>query len=301
MDEITRVRTNSVTEGHGTEGVQKQRANYVDCHVHVWTNDFQKYPLAAGFTQQEMIPSTFLPEDILRIAQQSAVDRVVLVQMSYYGFANSYLLDTIGQSPRVFRGVAVVNWKASHPEKQMRELARKGVRGFRIYPGSDSPSTWLDQEGFSKMFQYGADEGLAMCLLISPDAITSISRKCKEYPHTSIVIDHLAGIGENGRAREEDINALCSLAQFPQLKVKLSAFYALGEKKPPHLDLIPLIKRVYEAFGPRRLMWGSDCPFQILEETYEDSISLIRDRLDFLSSNDKDWILGKTAAEVFFR
>ena len=70
--------------------------------------------------------------------------------------------------------------------------------------------------------------------------------------------------------------------------------------KPSHLDLIPLIKRVYEAFGPTRLMWGSDCPFQVAHETYEDALSLIRDRLDFISSEDKKWMLRGTAEELFF-
>jgi predicted TIM-barrel fold metal-dependent hydrolase len=83
--------------------------------------------------------------------------------------------------------------------------------------------------------------------------------------------------------------------------VKVSAFYALGEKKPPHLDLAPLIKRVHEAFGPKRLMWGSDCPFQVQSETYSDSISLLRDHLDFLSTEDKEWMLHRTAEETFFR
>jgi predicted TIM-barrel fold metal-dependent hydrolase len=61
----------------------------------------------------------------------------------------------------------------------------------------------------------------------------------------------------------------------------------------------PLIKRVYEAFGPKRLIWGSDCPFQTREESYEDSVSLIRDRLGFLSVEDKEWMLRRSAEEFF--
>jgi predicted TIM-barrel fold metal-dependent hydrolase len=83
--------------------------------------------------------------------------------------------------------------------------------------------------------------------------------------------------------------------------VKLSAFYALGEKKPPHLELAPMIKRVHEAFGARRLMWASDCPFHTLKEPYDDSIALIRDRLAFLSAEDKQWILRRTAEEFFWK
>jgi predicted TIM-barrel fold metal-dependent hydrolase len=280
--------------------VQKKSENFIDTHVHVWTNDLQKYPISTGFTQEKMKPATFLPADILRHAQPSGVNRVVLVQMSYYGFDNSYMLDTIRQQPRVFRGIAVIDWKANHPDEIMKELSRKGVCGFRIYPGSDLPSTWLDQPGFDKMFRCGAEKHLAMCPLINPDALPSIGRQCKKYPGTPIVIDHLGSVGEGREIQEADIRALCALARYPEVKVKVSAFYALGKGEPPHLELAPLIKRVYEAFGPQRLMWGSDCPFQTVKESYEDSISLIRDRLDFITPEDRQWILRQTAEKFFF-
>jgi transposase len=87
------------------------------------------------------------------------------------------MLDMIRQQPQVFKGIAVIDWKASHPDRTMRELAKEGVRGFRIYPGSDSPSSWLDQAGFDKMFHCGADEYLAMCPLIDPDALRERLRR----------------------------------------------------------------------------------------------------------------------------
>jgi predicted TIM-barrel fold metal-dependent hydrolase len=84
--------------------------------------------------------------------------------------------------------------------------------------------------------------------------------------------------------------------------VKVSAFYALGRKTAPYLDLAPMIRRVFEDYGPRRLMWASDCPFQVENgHKYADSVSLIREKLDFLSNEDRDWLLEKTAAGLFFR
>ena len=84
--------------------------------------------------------------------------------------------------------------------------------------------------------------------------------------------------------------------------VKVSAFYALGSKQPPYEDLAALIRPVWTAFGAERLMWASDCPYQVQgEHTYEASVALVRDRLDFLSGADRDRILGGTAAEFFFR
>lgn len=285
----------------GEEDSQPTPGNYVDAHVHIWTDNFKKYPLAQGFNPQEMAPRVFSSDDILHHTKPNGVNRVLLIQMSYYGFDNSYMLEAIRQRPEVFRGIAVVDWNSSDPEAKMLGLAQHGVRGFRIFPQSVPTETCLEGEGLDRMFRCGAKENLAMCLLVNPEALPAVRRRCEKFPDTPVVIDHLARIGMAGLISENDMQALCALTRYPRVKVKVSAFYALGKKKPPHLDLAPLIKRVYEAFAPKRLMWGSDCPFQVQSETYADSISLVRDRLDFLSPSDKEWILRRTAEETFFQ
>jgi len=276
--------------------------NWIDAHVHVWTGDLKRYPLASGYTREQMKPPQFLPEEIIRHGKGSGVNRIVLIQMSYYQFDNSYMLDVIKAHPKVFGGVGIVDSNGPDPAAKMRELKKGGVRGFRIYPGKGSTAqNWLDSPGFHKMFQCGAEERLAMCPLINPDALAAVGRHCERYPNTPVVIDHMARIGATGAIREEDIKELVALARHKNVKVKVSAFYALGAKKAPYDDLAPLIRRLYDTFGPQRLMWASDCPFQTVNGTYEASVSLVADRLPFLSSTDKDWILRKTAEETYYR
>jgi predicted TIM-barrel fold metal-dependent hydrolase len=287
---------------NGGEGdSQHTPGNFVDAHVHIWTDDFQKYPLAQGFSPQDMVPRVFSYYDILHYAKPNGVKRIVLVQMSYYGFDNSYMLEAIRRLPEVFRGIAVVDWNSADLEARMQGLAQHGVRGFRIIPPNVPAETCLDGEGLDRMFRCGAKENLAMCLLVNPDALAAVRRRCENFPDTPVVIDHLARVGMAGPITENDIRALCALARCPRVKVKVSAFYALGKKKPPHLDLAPLIKRVHEAFGSKRLMWASDCPAPLQRETYAEGISLLRERLDFLSTADKEWILRRTAEETFFQ
>ena len=62
-----------------------------------------------------------------------------------------------------------------------------------------------------------------------------------------------------------------------------------------------MIRRVLDAFGPNRLMWATDGPWQVMGgHSYQDSIDLIRVRLDFLAADDRLWLLRKTAERVFF-
>ena len=272
----------------------------IDAHVHVWTDDVEKYPLADGFARAEMQPPTFFPEDILAHARPCGVERVVLVQMSHYGFDNSYMLDVMNTYAGVFSGIAVIDIQAERPDDEMRRLATLGVRGFRVQPRGDIAS-WLDGAGYERAFRYGADEKLAICPLINPDALPALGRMCERFPNTPVIVDHLCRIGASNPIREEDVEALCALARYPQVMVKVSAFYALGEKREPYVDLMPLIERVYRSFGADRLMWASDCPYQVQGAyTYAASIALIEEHMNFLSNADQAQILGGTAEHFFF-
>ncbi len=63
----------------------------------------------------------------------------------------------------------------------------------------------------------------------------------------------------------------------------------------------PMIRQVFETFGPRRLMWASDAPFQAQPpHSYVASVNLVREHLRFLSREDREWLLTGTAQRVFF-
>lgn len=274
--------------------------NYIDAHSHAWTPDTDHYPLAAGFRRANMEPASFTVDELLGHMKPAGVSRCVLIQMSFYGWDNSYMLDAIKANPKTFSGVAVINQDQADPGQEMLKMKAAGVRGFRIYPQNRDFDRWLDTDGLRKMFAAGAEHNLAMCCLMDPNGLPALDRMCTKYASTPVVIDHLCRIGVTGEIPEKDVTALCAMAKHKQVHVKVSAFYALGKKNPPYTDLAPLIKRVYEAFGPERLMWATDCPFQVVEQTYQQSIDLVLKHLDFLSATDKEHILRKTAEKVYF-
>jgi predicted TIM-barrel fold metal-dependent hydrolase len=279
---------------------QDAPADAIDAHVHVWTPDIEHYPLAAGFRRQDMAPPSFTPEQLLDLARPCGVARVVLIQMSFYGFDNSYLLDTIRRFPGVFSGVAVID-DARRPADEMRRLAKLGVRGLRVRPAGEAVDRWFSRQGIEAMWRTGAAESLAMCHLIDPEDLPALDRMCGKFAETPVVVDHFGRVGIDGTLRPADVENLCRLARHRQTYVKVSAFYALGKKQAPYLDLAPMIRRLLDSFGPERLMWATDCPFQVQNgHTYSDSIALVRERLDFLSAADREWLLRKTAARLFF-
>jgi predicted TIM-barrel fold metal-dependent hydrolase len=290
---------------------------YIDAHVHVWTDDTIHYPLGLGWRPEDVRPRRFTPEDFFAHARPLGVTRANLIQISHYcprpgrasseigySFDNRYMLDMMGLHRDVFVGTAVIDPLGRAPDQQMAELAQHRVRAFRIHPrlSRQAPANWLRPDGYGRMFAFGARRNLAMSCLIDPDGLPELDRMCGDYPLTPVIIDHLCRIGVDGNIRSQDVDALCAMARHRRVMVKVGAFYALGRKQAPYLDLTPLIERVVASFGPERCMWESDCPFQVADgHTYRDSIDLVRTRHGFLSDGDRDWLLRRTAEDFFWR
>ena len=279
--------------------------SWIDAHSHIWPPETDKFPLVAGQTKKDLNPPSFTDDELLAIARPEGVGRVVLIQHSgYHLFDNSYLIDAVRRHPTLFRIVGMVDDHQPDAGAMMKKLLPQGVTGFRITPfirKGAYADLWLKTDGMAEMWKTGAETKQAMCCLINPEQLAGVDAMCERFPDTPVVIDHFARIGVDGQMRDDDIKLLTRLARHKQTSVKISAYYALGQKQPPHLELIPMIKRLYEAFGAQRLMWASDAPYQVQGvNNYKASISLVRDKLDFITAEDCQWLLLKTAERVFF-
>lgn len=279
------------------------REGYIDAHSHIWTRDVTRYPLADNQSLDVLQPPSFTIDELLSTCRPLGVTRVVLIQHKpHHGLDNSYIVDAMAENPGVFAAVACVAAEADDPTIVMADLKSKGVTGFRIRPGEGGHEEWKDSPGMRAMWAFAAKENLAICPLINPEHLVQVNAMCELYPDTSVVIDHFARIGIDGEIHSTDLDNLCSLAAHSTVNVKCSAYYALGKKEPPHEELVPMIRRVYEAYGPRRIMWASDSPYQIVPpNTYAASLALARDGLDFMSDEDRQWFLRGTAERVYFR
>jgi predicted TIM-barrel fold metal-dependent hydrolase len=276
-------------------------ATWIDAHSHIWPPDASRFPLQPGMTTADLSPASFTDDELMAIARPEGVRRVVLIQHTWFhGFDNSYLMDAYQRHPDLFRIVGMIDDLRPKCGIAMKQLLAKGVTGFRIVPRKGI-SDWLRTDGMTEMWITAAETRQPMCCLINPENIPQVAAACERHPETPVVIDHFARVGIDGNIREHDLKALCDLAAFRHVKIKISAYYALGQKTPPHYELIPMIRRLFDTFGSERLMWASDCPYQLDgPNTYESSIGLIRDTIDFVTEAERRKLLHDTAEQTFF-
>ena len=290
------------------------RDKLVDAHVHVHSPDIERYPLAPGFERSDLWYPSMTPEDYAGYCRRYGTVRANLVQPTWYGLDHTYIIDCIASAPGQYVGTGVVpavsDVSLPPPDRAMLSLSERGIRAFRIRGGSTRAdfrrsTRWMDYPGYDAMFETAASHGLALSFLIGPDDLPEIDRMCSRYPDTQVVIDHVAGIRvREGRFPAEQVEALCRLARHREVTVKLGPFHVLSEQPPPFLDLLPLLRRVIDAFGPDRCMWETDVggpvPMSDPEEVYAATVELVLEHAGFLSDGDREFVLYRTAESVLF-
>lgn len=284
---------------------------YIDAHSHLWSPDRTHYPLQPGAKEEEVVPKGFTVGDFFSHARPEGVTRVVAVGHTvHFGFDATYLTDLLKSRPGEVAVQAYLDHKDDNAPARMAALKAKGVKAFRMRLIDPWQTYFPDSHPIMKIYDFAAMQRMAICPLINPDWLAQLGRLSEAFPATTVVIDHFARIGVDGfgkvppvpgTIKPEDVANLVKLARYPGMHVKISAYYALGKRTPPYDDMIPLIKELLKVYGPERLMWGSDCPYQLTNgQTYRASIALVRDRLDGVSEEDREWLLRKTAERVFF-
>ncbi|MFN3166191.1 MAG: amidohydrolase family protein [Phycisphaeraceae bacterium] len=280
----------------------------IDAHAHVWSDDLERYPLGPWATRAEMKPATFTADELLAIMNRNGVGRAVLIQHApLHGYDNAYILDCARRYPGVFSVVAMINERTANLCERLRDLRDQGARGIRIGPTKHAdrtlnvdPPNWLNAPGQQALWKHASELGVAVCPLLSGEFLPTLIPMCERYPDTTVVIDHFGHFNPGVPA---DIQALSDLSGFANVYLKVSAFYKFG--RPPYSqangDLVKMIRIALDMFGAERLMWASDCPYQLNGgNNYADAIGLIREGMPGLSDTERRAILRGTAAEVFF-
>jgi len=118
----------------------------------------------------------------------------------------------------------------------------------------------------------------------------------EKLPDLTLVIDHMADCPVS---QPQELEKLIALKRFPNVFVKIFAHLVAFAPAISVLDSQELVKRLYDAYGPRRLMWGTDWPIIEPVAKYEAGAHVVRDDMKFLNAEDKSWMLSKTIERVW--
>ena len=245
------------------------------------------------------------------------VEKAVLIQHGRPqtgGYDHDYLFECVTRFPGRFSVVVIVDVTRADAPETLARYAARGAAGIRLNPtqrspGSDPLAIWrkADELGLVVSCMGGVDE----------TASDDFSELVAALPGLPIILEHMAGGGEgaafpaNGPGPQPPYTTFrkaMELAKFSNVSIKV---HGMGEISPRPsvlqtrygLDFFdsvpPLMEIARDAFGVRRMMWGSDYPPVSGREGYRNALHGAMDSPAFDSQEDREWVMGETALRVF--
>lgn len=272
----------------------------IDAHQHFWRYDPQEY----GWIGPEMalLRKDHLPDDLLPTLTSAGIDATVAVQARQTLEETRWLLELADQHDFIKGVVGWVDLRSPQLREQLERFSRHPkFRGVRHVVQDEPDDQFMLREDFIRGLKMLAGFGLAFDILIFPRHLPVAYELVSRFPEQRFVLDHIAKpFIKTGGVAPWDAE-MRRLAGFPNVFCKVSGMVTeAGWKAWKPADFRPYLDVIFEAFSPRRIMFGSDWPVCTVAASYAEVLSIVRDYIQPCSSGERALVLGENA-RTFYR
>jgi predicted TIM-barrel fold metal-dependent hydrolase len=277
-----------------------------DSQVHLWRASSPQHPWPTDTGHEPQRAEPLEPAELFGMMKETGVDRAVVVPPIWIGDDNEDALTWARQYPQQLAVMGRFDLWSADRRRLDHWFAQPGILGIRMSYPAHRGWDWLDPDEFGWFWSSAQRLGIPVMILCQGQAwrLLPLARR---YPDLALIVDHIglqaapraqARAGAPGRL--ETIEDMIALAEFPRVYGKFSSLATYAGQPFPFDRLTEPLRRVFEALGSQRLMWGSDIsrmsllPFPV---SYQETFDHVR-QLEFLDDSDKDWIFGRTAETV---
>ncbi len=270
----------------------------IDAHQHFWR--LSERMGAWPPPQLAAIYRDFYPEDLGADLHRNGVAATVLVQSMPNEDDTRYLLDL---SDRYSFICAVVGWtdlKAHDAPQRIAALAaHPKLRGLRPMLQDLDDDGWIDDPALAPAVAAMLRHGLVFDALVLPRHLPALLAFARRFPQLPIVIDHLAKPVMQGQPDAQWLRHMAQLAAEPQVQCKLSGMVTEAGPGWTVGQLRPYAQQVLQAFGPERVIWGSDWPVLTLAAGYDAWVAASEQLLAHLDEAQRQAVFGLNAQRFY--
>lgn len=271
----------------------------IDAHQHFWRLSRGDY----AWPNDSVAPifRDFGPDDLLPLLDAAGVRQTVLVQATDSVAETDYLLQIARSCDRVAGVVGWVDLAAADAIATIDRLrADPMLKGIRPMLQNIAETGWINRPEVQPALAHLTRTGLRFDALIQPRHLPPILAMVQAHPDLPVVIDHLAKPAMTGAAPDEAwLSGMSRLAAHANVHCKLSGMVTeIGPDWRPE-DLTPYARHVLTAFGPERVIWGSDWPVLNLAGDYAGWMQTARGLVAHLPATAQDAIFGGNARRFY--
>ncbi|MER7492001.1 amidohydrolase family protein [Streptomyces pharetrae] len=275
----------------------------VDAHHHVWDLSARAQDWLTG-PGLAPLRRDFTVDDLRPEAAAAGVGRTVLVQTVTVPEETPELLALADRHDLIG---GVVGWTDLTRPDVADELARlralpggRHLKGIRHQVQAEPDPEWLLRADVRRGLTALADAGLVHDLVVRPHQLPACVRAAARHPGLTFVLDHLGKPPVASGATEPWASAVRTLAALPNTVCKLSGLVTEADPGSWTADsLRPYAETVLDAFGPHRLMFGSDWPVCTLAASYGEVVATAAELTAALSESERDELFRSTATRVY--
>ena len=267
-----------------------------DAQIPLWELDRPDRPWPQPPRGVPQRPDGFSGVQALAAMDAIGVDRCVIVPSLVAGDRNDFAIEVVRAHPDRFAIMGRFDTSDAANAHQLSTWKQQpGMLGIRL-AGGTPPLPERIVDGSLEWLWDGCERNdIPLMMLPGPTALEAVGAVAERHPGLTIVLDHLSLRLVGDGTAFETLDATLALSGFANVYVKVSSVPNFSTEPFPYHDIHTHIRRVYDHYGPRRMFWGSD--LTRLRGTYADCLRLFREELDFLSIEDREWLLGKGIAE----
>ena len=271
----------------------------IDSHQHFWKYEESMSDWITA--DMAVLRRDFMPADLEPILKESGIDGCVAVQVNQSQEENLFQLTSALSHDFIKGVVGWVNLQATDIAEQLEELSKHvKLKGFRhILQGEQDRSLMLKPK-FLNGIKALAKHGFTYDILIYPDQLMYVPDFLSQFPDQRFVIDHIAKPEIKTRNIDDWAEGIKALQKYDNLFCKVSGMVTEADWsgwKPEDFD--PYLDIVFETFGARRVMFGSDWPVCLPAGEYKDVVSLAGNYIEKLTTNEQSLFWGGNAMEFY--
>lgn len=285
-------------ESNATKPAPKTTGPRIDSHQHFWNYDPTQYP----WIQKEWpIRKSFLPRDLEPELKACGLDGCIAVQARQTVEESQWLLKLADESPLIKGVVGWADLRSPGLEKQLQQLTQHPrFVGVRQVVQDEPDDQFMLRKDFQKGISKLAKFGLTYDLLVFPRQLPAAIQLARKFPNQPFVLDHIAKPAIKAGKLDPWREQIQELATLPNVWCKVSGMLTEADWQgwTPD-DFRPFLDLVFKAFGPARVMYGSDWPVALLAGTYRQVYSLARDYVQRFAPGAESGFFGGNAVQFY--
>jgi predicted TIM-barrel fold metal-dependent hydrolase len=263
----------------------------VDAQVHIWSGG------KPGNLRHRQIPA-FTKDDLLKEMAVAGVDAAVIhPPTSWDPNANALAIEAARAHPDRFSILG--NFPLDRPESRgLIDGWKKqpGMLGLRFTFLQEHMKSWPTDGTIDWLWPAAERAGLPVALLAA-NFLSKVGEVAERYPRLKLIIDHLGrrSPAETGEGAWDNLPQMLVLAKHPNVAIKATGAPSYSAQAYPFRDIHDKLKRIFDAFGPARMFWGTDitrmpCP-------YRQCVTTFTEELPWLKGRDAELVMGRGICE----